>query len=89
MAFATANVRGGSVGSQKFYAGDWSGNVGDASGTITLSGGRVYLTNFQNQDADGTKETLDPAVSISSGTITITVGNKSNVTNGTFYIVYS
>ncbi len=47
------------------------------------------MCNFQNQDADGTKETLDPNVSISSGVITITVGNKNAVTNGTFLVIYS
>lgn len=89
MAFATANVRSGVAGNLKIFAGDWSGSIGDASGTITLSGGRVYLTSFQNQDAGDTKETLDPIVSYSGSTITITVGNKQNVTQGTFIIIYS
>lgn len=89
MAFATANVRSGVQGSLKVYAGDWSGSVGDASGTVTLNGGRVYHCNFQNQDADATKEVIDPTITYSGSTITINIGNKQTVTNGVFYIVYS
>lgn len=89
MAFATTNVRGGVLGNLKFYAGDWSGAIGDADGTVTLNGGRVYLTSFQNQDADGSKQTIDPNISISGSTITITVGNRNAVTTGTFIIIYS
>lgn len=89
MAFATANTRGGTVGNLKMLAGDWSGSVGDAAGTITLSGGRVYLCHFENQDSDGTKQTLQPSVSISNGSITITVGNYSGVTDGRFVVIYA
>ena len=89
MAFATENVRAGTVGNLKLYAGDWSGAVGDASSTITLSGGRVYLCHFENQDSDATKQTYQPAVSISSGTITVTFGNVLGVTSGRFVIIYA
>ena len=89
MAFATSNTRTATMGGLKVFAGDWSGDIGDASGSITLSGGRVYFANFQNQDSDGTKETLDPTITYSSGTITITVGNKSSVTQGEFLIIYA
>jgi hypothetical protein len=90
MAFATSNTQGGSVGSLKFFAGDWSGAAGDASGTVTVSGGRIYLASFSDQDADNPKDVgcaFD--VSASGTTITITVHNHDTVTNGRFLLIYA
>lgn len=90
MAFTTSNVQSGMVfGGVKIYLGDWSGTVGDAAGTITLSGGRVYLAVFGNQDSTGPQEDPDASVSVSGSTITMTVYNHQTVTNGRFFIVYS
>lgn len=91
MAFATTNVQVASLASAvKFYAGDWSGALTDAPGTITLAGGRVYLSHFEDQDATGSPVELVPcSVSVSSGTITVTVNNKNNVTQGRFVIIYA
>lgn len=89
MAFATANVQGGSVGSLKFYAGDWTGSQGDASGVITLNGGRVYLSHFENQDTDNPTELPPTDISISGSVITLTVHNHMDVTNGRFLVIFS
>lgn len=89
MAFATSNILAANLGSLKAFAGDWSGSAGDASGTITLGGGRVYLARFENQDADAPKELPLTDVSISGSTITLTVHNHMNVTNGRFIVIYA
>ena len=89
MAFATSNVKAASIGNLRWHIGDWTGVVGDASGTITLKGGRVYLVNFYDQDATSQEDRPTPCdITVSSGTITITVHNHVNVTNGRFIIAY-
>jgi len=89
MAFATTNIRTANLGTLKAYAGDWTGSVGDAAGTITLNGGRVYFARFDNQDADSTKEDVLFDVSASGSTITITVYNHQTVTIGRFFIIFA
>lgn len=91
MAFATTNVQTATLATGiKFYAGDWSGAAVDAAGTVTLAGGRVYLSHFEDQDATGSPVELVPcSVSVSSGTITLTVNNKNNVTQGRFVVIYA
>lgn len=90
MAFATTNVRASVFGDLKVYAGDWSGSEGDANGTVTLSGGRVYLVNFWNFDATSQEDRPTPvSVSESGGTITVTVANLNTVTTGRFIIIYA
>lgn len=90
MAFATTNTQSGAIGSLKFYAGDWSGAIGDANGTVTLNGGRVYLANFCNCDNTSQEDRPTPVtVSESAGTITVSVSNQNAVTTGRFLIVYS
>lgn len=89
MAFSTTNVRAGTVGNLKLYAGDWSGLSGDASGSVTLSGGRVYFAEFSNQDTDQISEKPLTEVSISGSTITLTVHNHMDVTDGRFVVIYA
>lgn len=89
MAFATTNVRTGAAGNLRFYCGDWSGSVGDADGTLTLGGGRVYLAEFINGDSDETKEKAAVDISESAGTITLTVSNHMEVTTGRFIIIFA
>lgn len=90
MAFETSNLQSAMVaGPIKIMCGDWSGSAGDASGTITLGGGNVYFQQFTNQDSDNPKEYPQVDVSYSGSTITMTVHNHMNVTNGRFFIVYS
>lgn len=90
MAFATANVRRGAFGDLKYTAGNWSGSAGDANGTFTVEGGQVYLARFDSQDSTGGPEQEVP-VFISSnagtGTITLSIGNRSTVTTGRFIII--
>lgn len=89
MAFATSNPRSLNLGSINALAGDWTGTVGDASGTVTLNGARVYMAHFENQDADTPKELPLTDISVSGSTITITVHNHITVTNGRYIIVYA
>lgn len=89
MAFATTNIRTGVVGPLRFYCGDWTGNQGDASGTLTLNGGRIYFRHFWNQDADNQKEQPLVDVSASGATLTVTVHNHMDVTSGRFFIIYA
>lgn len=89
MAFAITNVQTASVaGGIKFYVGDWSGVVGDAPGTITLAGGRVYLHSFRNEDTGTPGEEPDATATITAGVITLTVYNHQTITSGRFLIIY-
>lgn len=90
MAFATTNVRKDAFGSLKVTAGQWSGAAGDASGSLGVEGGIVYLAAFSSQDGAGT-QIQHPVTVIPSGTagvVTLTVGNVSDVTAGRFLIVH-
>lgn len=91
MAFSTSNVQSGKLfGGVNTYIGDWSGALGDAPGSITLGGGRVYLAHFEDQDATGSPVELVPcSVSVTSGVITLTVNNRNAVTQGRFIIIYA
>ena len=90
MAFTTSNVQTAMLaGGVKFYAGDWSGTVGDAAGTITLAGGRVYLVNIRCEDTTGPQEDPDATATVSAGIITVSVYNHQTVNNGRFLIIYS
>ena len=90
MAFSRANLRHGTMGDLKVQAGDWTGSEGDASGTVTLRGGRVYGTAFNIEDAtSGEDRPVPTSVSISSGAITITVHNHVSVTSGRYIIWYA
>lgn len=89
MAFATASVRRENIGSLRCLVGNWTGNIGDANGSMTLKGGQVYLCIFHNQDDGRTEDKPTPtSISVSSGTITITIYNKQDVTNGRFILIY-
>lgn len=90
MAFSTTNVQIANIaGPVKVYCGDWSGTVGDAPGTITLNGGRVYLAEFRSEDIGSPQEEPDSAVSVSGSTLTLSVYNHQTVVNGRFIIIYS
>lgn len=92
MAFATSNVRHSVFGDLKVTAGDWTGASGDANGTMSLEGGRVYLAKFDSQDSSNGPEQEVP-VFISSnpgtGTITISVANRSTVATGRFLVIHA
>ena len=88
MAFATSNVQTNYVGKLNMTYGDWSGSVGDAPGTITVKGGRVYLAQFTDQDGTAPQQVeLVIAASQSGATSTITVYNNQATTIGRFVII--
>lgn len=91
MAFATSNIRKGTAGDLKMTCGDWTGSAGDANGTVTIEGGRVYLAKFDSQDSSNGPEQEVPVFisSTSGGLITLSVGNRSTVTTGRFIIIHA
>lgn len=87
MAFATSNLKKSYIGNHFRLMGDWTGAVGDADGTVTLKGGRVYKADFMIEDGDqGDDSPVPVTITESSGTLTVTVHNRSTVTNGRFVI---
>ncbi len=90
MAFATNNVRRSVFGNLKVTHGDWTGTVGDASGTIVVSGGRVWLVDFSIQDPGSPTEIVPTEVAVASGeTSTVTIHNHQTVTRGRFIIIHA
>lgn len=90
MAFATSNVRKAAFGDLKVFAGDWTGSAGDANGTFTVEGGRVYLARFDSQDSNNGPEQEIPvfiSTNAGTGTITLSIANRSTVTTGRFIII--
>lgn len=89
MPFATSSVRRENLGSIRCLVGNWTGNVGDANGSYSVKGGQVYLSNWHNQDSGQTEDKPTPnSISVTTGTITITIYNKQNVTEGRFILIY-
>ena len=90
MAFATANVSADAWGQKKITVGDWTGTEGDADGTLTVSGGRVYGAAFSIQDPGSPTEHVQWQAAVASGSTTaITIHNHQTVTRGRFYIIHS
>ena len=89
MAFATSNVNSTVFGNLHITYGQWSGSDADASATLTVTGGQVWLAEFVSQDSSG-KFMIAPlkySVSGTSGILTITVYNVASVTAGRFLII--
>ncbi len=88
MAFTTANVRRGNCGDLKITAGDWSGLAGDASGTITVEGGRIYGAEISAGDATTPTESIPYtyAAGTNNNTMTVTIHNRQVATQGRFII---
>lgn len=90
MAFTTSNVKAQSGGSLNFLVGDWTSAYGDAPGTVTIGGGRVYFAQFSAQDSVTGELTLVPWTTSSSGNlITITVYSKDAIASGRFLVAYA
>jgi hypothetical protein len=91
MAFATANVRKSVFGDLKVTAGDWTGSAGDANGSVTVEGGRVYLSEFNSQDSNnGPTQFIETFISSTgSTTVTVSVANRNTVTIGRFVIIHA
>lgn len=90
MAFASASLRNGTCGDLKVYAGTWTGQSGDAAGTVAVGGGTIYSATFQDQDTDGPTGSDFPVSVSTSGLIsTISVYYHQEVVNGRFIIIYA
>lgn len=93
MAFATANVRRGTLGDLKLTCGDWSETVaGQANVTFTVEGGRVYFARFDSQDStNGPDQEIPVFISTNAGTgtIVLSIGNRQVVSTGRFIIVHA
>lgn len=90
MAFSTSNIQTGMIfNAVKIYCGDWAGVAGDAPGTITLGGGRVYMHSFRNEDTVSPGEEPDATATVSAGVITLTVYNHQTINSGRFIIIYA
>lgn len=88
MAFATANVQSTYFGNLNVTYGDWSGAVGDAAGSLTVKGGRVYMASFTSQDTSTPQQIAWGVTSSQSGsTTTLTINNVESVTNGRFIVI--
>lgn len=88
MAFATSNVKKDYFGSLKVITGDWTGSVGDAAGSISVEGGRVYLAEFNQQKTGARQERVPISVSVGEKTTTISVYNQAEVSAGRFIIIH-
>ena len=91
MAFATQNVKLESNGSLWQFVGECTSSVGDADGTITVAGARIYQAYIYDQ-SDTTPGGNPIVIKISEPTTgttsTITVNCSNGITKGRFLIVY-
>lgn len=91
MAFTTSNVRKGAFGDLKVTAGDWAETAaGQANATFTVEGGRVYLVKFDSQDSSNGPEQEVPvfiSTNAGTGTIVLSIANRSVVATGRFIII--
>lgn len=91
MAFATTNVKLESNGSLWQFVGEFTASVGDADGTVTVGGARVYQALFYDQ-SDTTPTTQPLPVKITEAstgkTSTITINVANGVSRGRFLVVF-
>ena len=91
MAFATSNVKLESTGSLWYFVGDCTSSVGDADGTITVGGARVYQAHVYDQ-SDTTATTQPVPVKITEATTgstsAITVNCSNGIIKGRFVIIF-
>lgn len=92
MAFTTSNIRKGTAGDLKLTAGDWAGSAGDANGTFSVEGARVYVSEWTSFDAsNGPTQDVPSFISSNAGTgvVTLSVANRQTVAAGRFFIVHA
>lgn len=92
MAFTTSNVIGGPIANRFFIQGDWTGNSGDAAGTVQVAGGRVWEADFLTQATSpgGPTASLVPTgITVAAPYVTVQVYNHEEVAAGRFFIIYS
>lgn len=90
MAFATSNIRAGTIGNLKLIAGDWTGTAGDANGIFAKQRGRLYLADFSSSQDVGTSQEI-PTMIASTTTLVANIGvaNRKTVTAGRFLIIHA
>ena len=91
MAFTTSNLTYSPLGVRSCVQGDWTGNIGDAAGTLQLAGGRVYEANFETQATSPggpTANKVPVGISINAPYITLQIYNHEDVTAGRFQVIY-
>lgn len=89
MAFATSNVQTASMGNLLALVGDFTADPGDADGTITVGGARIYSAHFYDgNDTTPTTIPLPVKISLSGILSTVTVNVGGGVTAGRFLIIY-
>lgn len=93
MAFATTNIRAGTVGNLKLIAGDWTGSDADANGVTSKPVGRTYLANFISQDSNnGPVQSIGVTLAVNpsdSNAVIIGVANRRTTALGRFLIICS
>lgn len=89
MAFATSNIRKGTVGDLKLTAGMWTGAIGDASGTLGVEGTQIYFVSFETNDLTGPNQKVPITWSTTGAVTTLTVHNREGVTAGTFLVIHA
>ena len=91
MAFSTTVRNSAYLGAGlKMTVGEWSGAAGDAAGTLSVSGGKVWGALFFKLDTQGNTSQIFPNVgeSVSGGITTLTIQNQDTVTSGRFIIYH-
>lgn len=76
-------------GGLRLVVGTWTGSVGDADGTYTVQGSRLYFYAFFNHTSGGSFQ-FSPCREVAgaaSGTIDINVSNNLAVTTGRFIVL--
>lgn len=87
MAFSATIYNTAYLGPSKtVLSGIWSGNAGDAAGSMSIAG-IVTSARFDKFDADNTFQGVARvSSSVSSGITTLTINNQDNVVSGYFNI---
>lgn len=89
MAFSTSNIQVGYLPPLKVVIGDWSGNYGDAAGTLSIGGRYVGSLWFKNDSTTTNQFTsqIFPKVEWDGNVPgTLTIENQDQVGTGSFIV---
>ncbi len=87
MAFAKANLTTVNMGGGlRMVHGTWTGSEGDATGTITFRGAKVYGGQVYDNTASSRAD-ANWSYSSSSNVVTVTVESIGTVTDGHFWFL--
>lgn len=89
MAFATSNNQTSYFGNMRITYGQWSGAAADTAGSVTVSGGQVWVCLFVSQDSSGNYNLVPVKYSVSgsAGILTVTIYNLAATTAGRYLII--